>query len=139
MVDPLATIAGILETLGSARGAGFRQEHIALLEARLAVLKDEVCALKAEIARLEQMVREAEEHRAQQPDTRNLLERKGALFQRLPSGHYDDVVYCPRCRTSTFAFPPGENFVCEPCGWTSPFLERDLPRILAVLNAEASR
>jgi hypothetical protein len=68
---------------------------------------------------------------------RKFTDYDGAKFKRNPDGSWQNVVFCPKCETSTEKFPDvaGEMiFVCARCGWGSGFTVEDLPAILKKLE-----
>ena len=135
MIELLSTLGEVIATLGNVRGAVVVKEHIALLQAKVSLIKEEFAKLEEENAQLRKSVAELHQQLSASAKAEEYMEGRGALFKRRAGGGYDEVVYCPRCRHSTAAFPPGfGNFVCGPCGWFSPFTEHDLPRIMIDLS-----
>lgn len=135
MTEPISTIASAFGLLKQIAAGGATRAHVDLLEAKLRLIEQELASCQERNRDLEQQVRQMHQERAAARVAEEFTSKQGALFKRGPDGRYEDVVYCPTCRRSTFPFEGDNRFHCMPCHWTSPFVERDVPAIVASLNA----
>ncbi|MDO9371276.1 MAG: septum formation initiator family protein [Gammaproteobacteria bacterium] len=133
MTELLATLAGLISSLGNVQSLGAAKEHIALLQTKVGLLKDEFAKLEKENTKLKKRVAELEQQLSTSAESEEYVEERGALFKRRPGGGYHNAVYCPRCHSSTSPFPPGAEFNCQ-CGWASSFTEGELQSVISSLH-----
>jgi len=72
--------------------------------------------------------------RGKSSDDQEYKSYKGVLFQKLPSGKYDDTVFCPNCKNPMFSLEDIFPFQCGKCGITTTFRRAELKKILSDLN-----
>lgn len=97
----------------------------------------EIRALPARVAELEARIAVLEgKRKALEATQAAFVEFSGALFKRKPSGGFHNAVYCPRCKTPTSDFPPGDRFNCTGCNWFSTFTAFELNTVLEQLHKE---
>lgn len=108
------------------------KEHLALFQSKFGLLKDEFSNLEKKNSELKARVAELEAQLSSTLKAEEYVEERGALFKRRPDGGYHNAVYCPRCHSSAFPFPPGENYNCQ-CGWSSSFTEVEINEVMSEL------
>lgn len=127
----LAEIERLIVERGS---AAVLRERLLLVNEQYVLLENKVAKLEAECSELRRKLVEAEQERTRQAALQQFTEHRGALFKKGPGGTYIDTMYCPVCRQSTDAFPPGDKFVCQRCSWFSAFTEDRLAAVIAELG-----
>lgn len=63
------------------------------------------------------------------------IERHGVLWKKEPSGNYEEIAFCPRCKLAMSAFPPNSNqmLLCSHCDFTAPFRPSELKDLVSKL------
>ena len=108
------------------------RERLALVEAKFAALETENDRLRDEVATLKGTV---ESLRRLVP-SRDFVETHGVLFKRKADGSLDRIVYCPKCQHAMNSLEDFLPFDCLGCRFTSPFIRRELARVLDEAAAE---
>jgi wobble nucleotide-excising tRNase len=114
-----------------------------ILKERLELINDKYEALEAKLANSEKenkLLRKEVESLKKQIETQKVesifIEYKGAKFKKMPSGKFEEAVYCLKCNGGTFALESDFPFVCGSCGSTASFNGGQLKTVLNELRQE---
>ncbi|MFA6716993.1 MAG: hypothetical protein WCS27_16555 [Victivallaceae bacterium] len=110
-----------------------------VLRERIELLKEIYVLKEKEIDELRKKLTQSEKERehllkqlTEQSETKQFVEYLGAYFKKNHKGEFEQVVYCPKCKLSTF--DAINAFNCPECHWRSPFESYELPKIIKELN-----
>jgi hypothetical protein len=87
-------------------------------------LRQTVATLQADIAAL----------RLRLPST-EFVERRGAIFKRLPTGGFESVAYCPDCKRALSTLEDFIPLSCSKCNYIAPLRGPEIPAIIQSLEA----
>ena len=114
-----------------------------ILKERLELVNDKYEALETKLANSEkenELLRKEIESLKKQVDTQKVesgfIEYKGAKFKRMPSGKFEEAVYCLKCNGGMFALEGSLPFVCGSCGSTASFNGGQLKSVINELRQE---
>ncbi|MCW8879403.1 MAG: hypothetical protein OQJ89_06770 [Kangiellaceae bacterium] len=115
----------------------------AILKERLELVDDKYRALEAKLANTEkenELLRKELEDLRRQVETQKIesgfVDYKGAKFKKLPSGKFEEAVYCRNCNGGMIALESCMPFACGSCGSTASFKGGQLKSVINELNQE---
>ena len=109
------------------------REWIELLKESYILKEKEVEHLREKIQQLEQQLEYLLKDLAAKSESEQFVSHKGACFKKDFTGKFGKIVYCPKCRQSTFDFM--DMFNCSTCHWHSPFKSYELQAIINELDS----
>lgn len=114
-----------------------------ILKERLELVNDKYEALEAKLINSEkenEFLRKKVESLKKQVEAQivesEFIDYKGAKFKRMPSGKFEDPVYCLKCNGGMFALESCLPFVCASCGCTASFNGAQLKSVINELRQE---
>lgn len=114
-----------------------------ILKERLELVNDKYEALETKLANSEkenEILRKEIESLKKEFETQKVksefIEYKGAKFKRMPSGKFEEAVYCLKCNGGMFALENYLPFVCGTCGSTAGFNGGQLKSVISELCQE---
>lgn len=108
------------------------RERLELLKELYVLKEKEVEQLSKKSEQQEQEIQRLHKELAAKAESEQFISHKGACFKKDHTGKFEKIVYCPKCRQSTFDFM--HMFNCGTCHWHSPFKSYELQAIINELN-----
>lgn len=135
MTELLATLGSLIASLGNVQSAAVAKEHVSLLRTQLEFIKERAEELEKENTDLVKRCAELEQKLSRRNVPVEFVEKRGALFKRLPGGGYDKTPYCPICKRSMWCFQSVFPYECsdDSCGHKANFTGGEVNGVLSSL------
>lgn len=109
------------------------RERLLLVNDKAAAMDKENKDLREEVARLTAELAKLHAELVKNRKTEEFTEHRGGLFKRNSAGGYHETVYCPQCHLPMGFFEGNGEYLCDPCGRQTSFMERSLEKVIAKL------
>lgn len=116
--------------------ASIQKERVQLFQEQVELIDKENVSLRAENDSLKKQVKSLKSRIEEQKNHDDYINFKGVYFKRLPSGKFDEIPYCPKCKSGMYGLESFFPFTCGSCDIMSGFTQGEYEGIMEELKKE---